>query len=468
MPRLRPLSPLAPPLALLLALASCERLAGVDGSFQQGPVGASGSVAGAGPGSNGSAGVSGSGGASGIGGTGGENVQGSAGSGNNGGQSGADAGSGGAPSMGSGGAAGAGAKVQITALVSGQDNIRQIVSDRSSLFWVSAGTAANNFSDGAVLACSVNGCEDTPRVLADQQPKPEHIGVADTNAGKLPGSEVWSSQVYWTTSLGGAVLRCAKAGCAQQPTVVAEGQNAPTGVNVSSSASSMGSAAGDVHIYWATGGLSGGPGGAVKRCKLDGALCTEPEVLASELRAPSTLITGLSYIYWISPATPGGGFADGELYRFRKNVLPSPDRPDEQRVFAMSKSLHAPASVELQISNLYVSTQGVGPSDAAAGIWVGHPTGNDGSSQQMEQFLFNASVNATVATPKTLYWSSNRNLYGCPINGCPAAGPVELARGIGAGPMYVDQGTVDDVVYTVNERTIIKIRIPLSLTELPP
>ncbi|HEU4535697.1 MAG TPA: hypothetical protein VFS00_16330, partial [Polyangiaceae bacterium] len=381
-----------------------------------------------------------------------------------GGVGGGDGGGGTGATMGTAGAAG-GPRAEVVSLVSGQDNVRQIVSDRNTLFWVSAGTAANNFFDGAVRACGVNGCQDNPRILAAEQPKPEYIGVADPNAGKLPGSDVWSNQIYWTTTLGGAVLRCAKTGCAQ-PSIVAEGQTLPTGVNVSSSASSMGTAAGDVHVYWATAGGAGG--GAIKRCKLEDGPCVEPEVLASGLRAPSVLITGLTYLYWLTPASEAGGFADGELHRFRKNPLPAPDRPDELRLFAMSKSLHDPVSFDLQISNLYISTRGAAPGDEAAGIWVGHPTGNDGSDEQMEQFLFSTRVTATVATPKTLYWLSGGTLYGCPINGCSASGPVPLANNAGAGPMYVDDGPVDDFVYTVNERTITKIRVPLALTQLPP
>lgn len=451
MPRLRRLAPFALPWALLTAALGCERLAGVDGSFQRQSTGASGS------------------GGEGVGGQGGEvGSQGNGGSNSGGGQAGVGGNAGAPPMMGASGAGGSTpSQVVVTALVTGQHNVRQMVSDKSTLFWVSAGTEASNFADGAVRACAVTGCEDAPRSLAEEQPKPEFIGLTDSNAGQLPESAPWSTQVYWTTSLGGTVLRCAKTGC-PQPSVVADNQASPRGVNVSTSASSpTGGIAGDVTIYWATAGDGSNPG-EVKRCKLDlEGPCTAPEVLETGLKAPASLVTGLRYIYWYSPGTAANSFADGELYRFRKNPEPAPGS-SEPRSYPMSKTLHAPVSLELQVSKLFLSTLGSSAGDTAAGVWVGDPLAQDGSQAQMKQFVPSGPVTATVVSPKAVYWASGGTLYGCNIERCPGTGPIQLATQIGSGPMYVDQGTVEDVIYTVSGNTILTIRVPLSLTALPP
>ncbi len=453
MPRPRSLAPLALPLGLVAAVLGCERLAGVDGSFRQLPDGASGS----------------SPSEAGRGGAGQGEQQGSAGTTNNGQSGTAGAGTGGSPAMGAGGSGGAPpAPVEFLALVSGQANVRQLVADGETLYWVSAGTEAGSFADGAVRACAVTGCEDNPRDIATGQLKPEFIGVADPNAGALPDSVPWSRQVYWTNTLGGTVLSCAKTGCTQ-PSLIAENQTNPRGVNVSSSASGPSGAAGEVHIYWAIGGDGGTTPAQVKRCKLDAAgPCPDPEVLAPDVKPPTALITGQSYIYWISPGTAVNNFTDGEVYRFRKNVDPSPSRPGEERLFAMSRGLHHPVGFELQISQLFIATLGTGPADTDAGVWIAKPLDVDNTPGQVTAHpAAKGSISATVATPETLYWASNGTLYGCAMASCPSSGPVFLKENVGSGPMYVTKGPTDDIVYTVSGTTIVRIRVPHTSTQLP-
>ena len=458
MPRLRPLAPFVLPIVVVAASLGCERLAGIDGSFQR----QQGGVGGSGPSGRGGEGGAGPG------------LGGSGGSADGAGQAGA---SGGLPAMGSGGEAGAGSGVKITVLASGQDNVREMTSDGNTLFWVMAGTEANGFNDGKVLSCSTNGCNDKPTVIASEQQKPEHIARADENLVQLPDSSFWSGQIYWTNTLGGTVLRCPKNTC-QQPVLVAEGQVGPAGLGVSASeVSSIGNPAGQPYIYWAATGED-----KVNACQLDQAgPCTDATTTVltdaaepSEPAAPgpTSLITGRSYVYWLTPGTTEAGGRNGHLYRYRKNPGPAPSRPPgERRLFAMANDLHRPAHFALQSSLLYVTALGAtGAPPSEPTLWLANPTGVDGSDDQVRPFVSSPSFSALTVTYNAAYWTANGTLYACPPNGCPDTGPVEVAPGLGAVALSNESGnsgTTADVLYAVKDRSVIKIQIPVSIFETP-
>jgi hypothetical protein len=473
--RLRPVASLFVPLALVAFAAGCEQIAGIGGSFELQAAGVSGSSSGVG----GTAGVSNEGdddsgqGGLGTGGAGGQAGVGGGQAGVGGGQAGVGGGqagvggggSAGAPVGGSGG--GDPPAAFVTALATGQENVRQLVSDGKVLFWLSAGTKAANFADGKVLACALSGCNDHPIFLAENQAKPEHLHLADENVAGLPDAATWGTQLYWTNTLDGTVRRVRKEG-GEAPVIIVQGQNQPAGVSVSSSASALSDngvvAAGEPFLYWASSGE-----GVTKRCKLDvaGEACQTPEIMHGGMNAPGYLVTGRTYVYWLTPGTEAGNFQDGELFRYRKNVEPFPSRPDEQRVFKMSDDLHRPGSLYLDGGRLFIAAFGDQADGAATGtIWMGNPLANDYELGHMTQYLDGVSLNDVVATTEFVYWNSGGQLYACKRNGCEG-GPVAVrgAENIGTGPMTVENvtGQNEDVIYTVNARTVIRIRITTLL-----
>jgi hypothetical protein len=119
-----------------------------------------------------------------------------------------------------------------------------LVVDATRVYWVDT-------AGGHVLACAKTGCDRSPTVLASGQDAPTGIALS-------------GGTLFWTNHDGGTVVSCGVTGCGGKPTVVATGLSSPGGISADAA-----------NVYW---GETGG-GGSVKSCAVSG--CASPTVLAS-------------------------------------------------------------------------------------------------------------------------------------------------------------------------------------------
>ncbi len=399
----------------LLATAACE-----DDETQGAPGGSAGRG-----GSGGTAARAGTGGSqagSGVGQDGAPGFQGSAGSPAMGSAGAPLSGAGGAPANGAGGAptngaGGAGGSLPApgVAIATGQANVAQLTSDGTTLFWVTRGTEAAGFSDGKVLSCPVDGCPETgPTVLAENQKKPEFISLSDENYNSKAGDES-KKYIFWTTSLGGEVLRCEKTGCGGGgPTVLASGQNGPAGVRASLSLPQIDPNA-KLVVLWANVGS-----GDILQCPHDGCGADPLVPIVSGRATPRALLTGNSFVYWMEEGT---GEGTGVLYRFRK------DRTAGEPPVAQTGLLGTATRVELASAQLFAVDRGTAANQYADGaIYWANPNGDAKNTYiQGQKNLF-----AIVGDGKSIFWNADGKILSCPFGETCTTTPAPLADG-GAG-----------------------------------
>ncbi|HEU4539291.1 MAG TPA: hypothetical protein VFS00_34455, partial [Polyangiaceae bacterium] len=392
---------------------------------------------GAGQGGDAGAGGAGQGGA----GAGGD--AGTGGAGGNGGNGGGAAGSGGqgcpvagaAGAGGNGGGGGALPPAPGTVFASGQNNVAQMVSDGTSLFWVVAGTPGACFADGKVLSCPLAGC-DTPTVLAANQAKPEHLSLPDENINAVGLAD---DNVYWTTSLGGEVKKCGKTGCGGAPTVIAQGQKAPAGLATTLSLPKANSAAEPV-VMWASF-----EGNQVMRCSTDPAKCASagPAVAADGLAGPSYLVSGNSFTYWLENGATEGA---GRLTRLTKTG---------GAVTTLEPGFGRFSRVVLSFAILFAVDRGTAAEQYQNGrLVIVNPT----SGAVIDRVEAQPNTFDVLADANYVYWNSNGTLFYCPDAGCLGAAPqvVPDGVGVGSGPL-LDRG---DSIYFARDGEIRRIAKP--------
>jgi hypothetical protein len=108
-------------------------------------------------------------------------------------------------------------------LADGQSSTSRLAIDAKSVYWINAGTQANNYTDGVLAKCDIVGCGGQPTMLAPAT-------VSAYSAPAPVGLAADGTNVYWTEA--GSVLACAAQGCNNKPTTLASGQWGGGGIAV--------------------------------------------------------------------------------------------------------------------------------------------------------------------------------------------------------------------------------------------
>jgi len=151
-----------------------------------------------------------------------------------------------------------------------------IAVDETSVYFTIRATAnIQNPNSGSVMKCAKSGCGNEPTVLASKQ-APQGIAVNATH-------------VYWTNDsqngAEGTVMGCAKDGCDDKPTLVGSGPQGPEGIAVDAN-----------NVYW-----TAEVPGTVLECPLEGCVGVPTTLAAVSTTSPATPISiavDATNVYW--------------------------------------------------------------------------------------------------------------------------------------------------------------------------
>jgi hypothetical protein len=248
--------------------------------------------------------------------------------------------------------------------------------------------------------CASGVCQ--PLVLAGSQNNPQALYVD-------------SSNVYWTATNAGTVMKCAIGGCGLTPTTIASGQNGPEGIIVDAN-----------NVYWVNY-----DGGSVARCAIGGCAGT-PTTLATGLGSPTSVAVDATYVYWTST----GGTVE------RCAIAGCGGAPT-----TIASGLSEPTALAVDGTSVYWVTYSGGS------VQLCPKAGCGGNPPTLLAGAQNGMVSIDVDST-TVYWSGNVTvgsvgLFSCPIAGCGGT-PTTLLSGLYAAPTWIALDPVSPVVWFAN------------------
>lgn len=169
----------------------------------------------------------------------------------------------------------------MTILASGLPGPWGIATDGTNIYWADSGTSDNNYTDGDIAGCSLNGACSIPSqrfLIAD--------GLASPNMLVVSGGKA-----YWTNS-DGTVMSAPVSLMPGAKTTIASGRPNPYGITTNGTT-----------LYWAERGTTAKSyaDGDIVSCPTSGCASGQVTVLATNQSDPSrVLLDGLGNLYWNS------------------------------------------------------------------------------------------------------------------------------------------------------------------------
>jgi hypothetical protein len=288
---------------------------------------------------------------------------------------------------------------QPVALAIGQANPVKVAVDATNVYFSNNAAAPG----GSIQVCAKAGCNQMPTTLADNQPYPGSLAVSGANL-------IWTVSGTGPTFADGGIRYCNRNGCA-----VAGGS-----VLVANYKSALGVAVDATTAYF---GQLTNPG-VVSSCLLAGCGGT-PTSLVSAQVYPSGVAVDDTNVYF---ASYGSGKADGSITLCAKGGCG--DMPT-----TLASAQFAVSGLALDATTVYWTSQGTAPNFNDGKVLSCVKTGCGNSPTVIATGQLGAYD--IVVDGSVVYWENrgtrpnltDGSIVSCPKTGCPGSGPTVLAAG---------------------------------------
>jgi hypothetical protein len=180
-------------------------------------------------------------------------------------------------------------------LATGQLNPIAIAADDTNVYWLNwgvehelayggGGLPPEERVGGQVMKCAAAGCNNEPTILASVPGGPGGIPEAPSAIA------VDAENVYWTTQ--SSIQSCAISGCGCAPTTIASGLSQPPALAVAVG-----------HVYWSVWANGSPYTGQIETCPAGGCQGA-PTLLAGALGGPLGLAVDSTDVYWVDTYGP--------------------------------------------------------------------------------------------------------------------------------------------------------------------